>query len=158
MLSSASPKRFQFVGMADDVGDVGVAEHAAAVGQHGALNAQHRAVGAADVARRAFSAADLADTIGDIGVHLIRRHFVSAYVAAVIEQRYVGRPAFGDCIGQPPNLAKGAVDELGTQVGVEQNDACFYLVHRRTQRQHFPAYQRVRPAARRVRDPVFCPP
>ncbi len=133
-------QHFQFVGMADDVGDVGVAQHSAAVRQARALHADHVAVGPAQIERPGIARPHQANPLGDIGVDFGSRDLIGLGVAAMIHQRHEGRIAVGDRVRQRPHAPEGAVDELAFHVGVEQQYADVHDVERRTQRQHLSAH------------------
>lgn len=91
---------------------------------------------------------DQPDPFEHVSVEVFGGDLVSVGVAAVIHQRDEGRPALGNLVGQRPHLAKRAVDELGTQVAVEQEDAGLDLVKRCAQRQHHAAHHRLGAALR----------
>jgi hypothetical protein len=131
----------EMVGLSDDVGDVSIAQHAPAVGQHGALEAQHLAAGQPEIARGRIACDDRLDALGDIGLEILSADLIGAGFAAVTHQR--GEGGFGRRLGvrEAPHLAKGAIDELRAQRGVEQHDSECDIVERGAQRQHFAADQ-----------------
>ena len=106
-----SVKDLEFVGMLHDVGDVGVTQHAPAVRQRGALEAQYFAAAQAQIARLRLANLHMLHALGDIGVQQMLGHVVGAGVATVIHQRDKG--GIGVCLGvrQSPHFAEGAVDE-----------------------------------------------
>ena len=116
--------------MAHEVGHRRVAQHAPAVGQGGADEAQHLAIAQGDVDRRGIAGPHHLHALRDEGAELILGQLERAGVAAVIHQRDEGRLAVGLFVGQRKIVAEGAVDEFGAGFGVEQHDADIDLVER----------------------------
>ena len=141
------------VGVANEVGDRRIAQHASAVGQRRADEAQHLSVGEIDVDRRGIAGPHHFGALGDEGAQFVLGQFPGAGVAAVIHQRDERRLAVGLLVGQRKIIAEGAVDEFGAGIGIEQHDADVDLVERGRQprrRWHDAS------APTRTRRPIFC--
>jgi hypothetical protein len=143
-------QQLQLVGVPDNIGHERVAQHPPAVRQHRALHPDHLAVGPAHTDRLGVTCIDLADSLGDVGVQLVCRTS-KAFVSPVIQERNQSWPAVGHLVGQVPHPAKRAIDELGTQVTVEQHHAGLDLVERRPKRQHLRVHDGVASANGSVR-------
>ena len=133
-------QHFQFVGVADDVGHVGVADHPAAVRQVRALHPDHLAIGSAQVERPGVACPHQTDALGDIGVDILGVDLVGLGVTAVIHQRDECRISVGDSIRQRPHAAERAVDDLRFHVGIEQQHADIDDIERCAQRQQLTPY------------------
>ena len=133
-------KNFQFVHVTNDVGHVGVADHPAAIRQVGALHPDRVATGASQIERRGVAFPDQANTVGDISIDLGGCDLIRHGIAAVIHQGHERRIAVGDRVRQRPHAAEGAVDELGFQVGIQQQHTDIHDVERGTERQHLAAH------------------
>ena len=122
----------QFIGMPNDIGNVRVAEHAAAIREDGALQSNGFTAGATQVERCRVTIPDQArDTFGNIGIEFGRGGLISIGIAAVIHQRDESRISIRGRVGQRPHAAEGPIDELGFHVAVEQDDADLDFVERR---------------------------
>ena len=114
--------------MANEVGDRRIAQHASAIGQRRANEAQHLSVGEIDVDRRGIAGPDHFGALGDERAQFVLGQLPGAGVAAVIHQRDEGRLAVGLLVGQREIIAEGAVDEFGARIGIEQHDADVDLI------------------------------
>ena len=133
-------QHLQFVGVADDVGHVGIADHPAAIRQVRALHPDHLAIGPAQIERIGVACPHQTDALGDIGVDISGLDLVGLGVTAMIHQRDECRISIGDRIRQGPHATERAVDELRFHVGIEQQHADIDDIERRAQRQQLTPY------------------
>lgn len=133
-------QHLQLVGVADDVGDIGIADHPAAIGQVRALHPDHLAIGAAQVERPGVACPHQTNALGDIGVDTFGLDLASVGVTAMIHQRDECRISIGDGVRQGPHAAERAVDELRFHVSIEQQYADIDDIERRAQRQQLTPY------------------
>jgi hypothetical protein len=139
-LSSALCNASIFVGVANNVGHTGIADHPAAVRQVCALHPDHLAIAAAQIERPGVACPHQTDALGDIGVDIPVVDLVGFGVTAMIHQRDECRVPVGDRIRQRPHAAERAVDELRFHVGIEQQHADVDDVERRAERQQLVRY------------------
>jgi len=94
------------------------------------IEADDFAVDQTKIDRRLVSRPDLRRPFRHVGGQLAFRHCIGACLATMIHQGDEGRLAVGLVVRQPPHLAKGPIDELRAQLGIEQHDAILDLVQR----------------------------
>jgi len=123
----------QRLALAHQIADIAVSEEPAAVGQCLAVKADDFAGLEPDIERAVMAGADRFELAGEIVAKRVRRHRVSCVAAAVIHQLDETRPAVGDVVGQAPEAAEGAVDELHVARRIEHDDAVIEIVDDRAQ-------------------------
>lgn len=121
------------VGLLHEIGNVGVDQHAAAVGQRLAIDSNNVAVVHADVAGLFEAGADFARPGLDVGIEFPR---AQSPPAADDEAHETLEIETGDdrFVGQMIEPQKRAIDEPHPKIDVQEDNAELDLVERRTQR------------------------
>ena len=127
-------QRLEPIVVAHDVGHVHIGQQAAARWQCLALEADQFPVGQSEIKPRFISVPNSRQAVSDVGIKVVARHRVGLRIPAVTDEPRKRWLLVRNLLRQAEYPAKSRIDELRSQVPVEQHDAVFDLVEAPAQR------------------------